>query len=187
MSTSRSVALSPGIAAVRRRAAGRRDPLVLIDGPSGAGKTTFAAALADAWPGPVPRILRVDEAVPGWDGLQRGAERLGRTLTGPHARGAMGVVHRWDWLADRPGERHRLPPGQPLVVEGCGAFLVGAKRPDTIRVWLHAPYATRRRRALDRDRGAFDPHWEAWEADWRRHVDRTRSDRSPAIRVRLAD
>ncbi|HEX6955178.1 MAG TPA: ATP-binding protein, partial [Agromyces sp.] len=86
------MALSPGIAAVRRRAAGRRDPLVLIDGPSGAGKTTFAAALADAWPGPRPRILRVDEAIPGWDGLHRGAERLGRTLTGPHARGAMGVV-----------------------------------------------------------------------------------------------
>lgn len=187
MTATRSTALVPGVAAVRRRAAGRRAALVLIDGPSGAGKTTFAAALADAWPGPAPRILRVDEAIPGWSGLHCGAARLGRSLAEPHAHGAIGLVHRWDWLADRPGERDRIPPGGPLVVEGCGAFLAGAHRPDAIRVWLDAPYATRRRRALERDRGAFDPHWDAWEADWRRLVDRTRADRSPALRVRLPD
>lgn len=182
----RPLALAPGVAAVRRRAAGHRAPLVLIDGPSGAGKTTFADALLDAWPGPAPRLVRVDEAIPGWTGLHAGARRLGRSLTAPHARGAVGLVHRWDWVADRPGARDRMAPGRALVVEGCGAFLAAA-RPDAIRVWLDAPYATRRRRALERDLGAFDPHWDAWEADWRRHVARTRSNRSPAVRVRLTD
>lgn len=74
-----------------------------------------------------------------------------------------------------------------MIVEGCGAFLAGSHRSEAIRVWMDAPYAERRRRALERDGGAFDPHWERWEADWRRHLVRTGADRAPALRVRLAD
>ncbi|MGR0219353.1 hypothetical protein [Agromyces sp. ZXT2-6] len=181
------MSLGPAVAAVRRAAASMRHPLVLVDGPSGAGKTTFAAALIEAWPGRSPRLVRVDEAIPGWPGLHRGSARLGRSLIAPHLRGGAGTVHRWDWLADRPGALRRMTPGRALIVEGCGAFQVGRCRPDAIRVWLDAPYAIRRRRALERDRGAFDPHWEEWEADWRRHRLRTAAHRSPALRVRLAD
>lgn len=186
MSATPAMALAPAVAATRRAAVRMRHPLVLVDGPSGAGKTTFASALIAAWPGPRPQLVRVDEAIPGWPGLHRGAARLGRSLLAAHARGGSGSVHRWDWSADRPGALERMPPGRPLVVEGCGAFLAGDRRPDAIRVWLDAPYVVRRRRALERDRGAFDPHWEAWEADWRRHLLRAPADRWPALRVRLA-
>ncbi|MBM7505000.1 hypothetical protein ACFPER_14975 [Agromyces aurantiacus] len=181
-----ALALDPAVRAVLRAAAGRRHPLVLVDGPSGAGKSSLAAALVEAWPGTAPEVVRVDEAIPGWRGLRRGAERLGTSLVAPHARRATGVVHRWDWLADRAGAVARLRPGRALVIEGCGAFLAGRDRPDAVRVWVDAPYAERRRRALARDRGAFDPHWEGWEADWRRYLGRLGPQRTRALRVRLA-
>ncbi|MCK8610280.1 hypothetical protein [Agromyces sp. C10] len=182
------MSLRPGVEAVRRATAGTRHPLVLVDGPSGAGKTTFAAALARALPGRPPRVVRVDEAIPGWRGLHRGALELGRSLLAPHARGAAGVVHRWDWLEDRPGVDLRIRPDAPLIIEGCGAFAAGGDRSGAVRVWLAAPYPTRRRRALDRDLGAFDAHWDAWEADWRRHVGRTghRAAQGAHVTVRLA-
>jgi hypothetical protein len=181
------MALAPAVAAARRAAVRMRHPLVLVDGPSGAGKTTFAEALLAGWPGAAPGLVRVDEAIPGWRGLHRGAARLGRSLVAPHAHGRAGTVHRWDWSSDRPGDPERMPPGGPLVIEGCGAFLAGEQRPDAVRVWVDAPHAIRRRRALERDLGAFDPHWETWEADWRRHQGRARRGLRPDLRVRLTD
>lgn len=182
-----TMALEPAVIAARRSAVRMRHPLVLVDGPSGAGKSTFAAALIADWPGRPPRVVRVDEAIPGWGGLHRGAARLGRSLLAPRARGRVGTAHRWDWPADRPGDLERMPPGGPLVVEGCGAFHAGGHGPDAVRVWVEAPYAIRRRRALERDHGAFDPHWDAWEADWRRHLMRAGGGRRPDLRVRLAE
>jgi hypothetical protein len=129
--------------------------------------------------------VRVDEAIPGWRGLRRGAGTLGVSLVEPRARGGVGVVHRWDWVADRAGADAWIPPGAPMVIDGCGAFLAGRGRGDAVRVWLDAPYAERRDRALSRDRGAFDPYWEGWEADWRRYLGQVRADRVPAVRVRL--
>jgi hypothetical protein len=180
------VSLEPAVDGVRRAVTGLRRPLVLVDGPSGAGKTTFAEALVRAWPGRPPRVVRVDEAIPGWHGLQRGAASLGRSLLIAHARGSAGAVHRWDWDADRSGRIGRFPPG-PTIVEGCGAFLAGFGRPDAVRVWMDAPYAVRRRRALDRDRGGFDPHWEAWEADWRRYLGGAGVGPAGRVAVRLGD
>ncbi|WP_344369220.1 ATP-binding protein [Agromyces tropicus] len=185
MSCGAELALRPAIALVRRAACARRHPLVLVDGPSGAGKSTFAASLVADWPGGRPRVVRVDEAIPGWHGLRRGASDLGPRLLEPLAAGRVGGFEQWDWFEDRWGTTRRLRPGTALVLEGCGAFLAGRARPDAIRVWLDAPLATRRERALVRDAGAFDPHWDAWEADWRRYRGQSGAARVPAIRVRL--
>ncbi|GGI47237.1 para-aminobenzoate synthetase [Agromyces flavus] len=179
--------LEPAVRLVRRVAAGRRHPLVLVDGPSGAGKSTFAAVLVRGWPGAEPVVVRVDEAIPGWRGLRRGAAALAVSLVGPNSRGAVGAVHRWDWLADRGGGVQRVRPGRALVVDGCGAFRAGRDRPDAIRVWVDAPYIERRERALARDRGAFDPYWDEWEADWRRYLVRAALNEHAVIRVRLGD
>ncbi|WP_430645382.1 ATP-binding protein [Agromyces sp. GXS1127] len=186
MSAAGALALRPGVSAALRAALARRHPIVLVDGPSGAGKSTFAASLVATWPGRSPSLVRVDEAIPGWHGLRRGAAALGPRLVEPHVADRVGTLDRWDWDGDRPGGTHRRPPGRPLVLEGCGAFLAGTGAPDAVRVWLDAPYATRRDRALGRDSGAFDAFWAGWESDWRRYRRQSGADREDAIRVRLA-
>ncbi|MGR0317980.1 ATP-binding protein [Agromyces sp. ZXT2-3] len=186
MNADRARTLRPAVEAVLRAARARRHPLVLVDGPSGAGKSTFAAALVAAWPGRPPALVRVDAAIPGWRGLRRGAAALGPRLVHPHVSGRVGALDRWDWNADRPGGTERRPPGRALVLEGCGAFLAGAAAPGVIRVWLDAPYATRRDRALERDAGGFDDFWAEWESDWRRYRRQSDADRAAAVTVRLA-
>lgn len=173
------------IAAVLAGASARPAQLVLVDGPSGAGKSTFGDRLLAAWPAHAARLVRLDQVYPGWHGLDPGAERLRRDLVDPFARGAPARWRRWDWSADAVAAVERMPPGRPLIVEGCGAFAAGADVEGAVRVWVTAPDGLRRRRALDRDDGGFDDYWDLWEAQWRRHVARDRPDRRADVRVRV--
>ena len=158
---------------------------MLVDGPSGTGKSTFADRLHVAWPGGAARLVRLDEVYPGWFGLERGALDLRRDLIDPLARDAPGRWRRWDWAADAPGELERMPPGRPIIVEGCGAFAAGARIRTALRVWVTGPDDLRRRRALDRDDGGFDEYWDLWETEWRRHLAHSRPDRRADIRLRM--
>lgn len=166
---------------------GRRAPIVLIDGPSGAGKSTLADAVLDRWPGPAPSLVRLDDAYRGWNGLARAGSDLARTLVPPLRRGQVGRWTRWDWAADAPGALQRRRPGRALIIEGCGAFAAGALAPDAVHVWVAAPDALRKRRALRRDGGRYDPFWAVWERQWRRYVHRAAPERRATVHVRRTD
>lgn len=177
-----AAAVARVLAAARRRNPGSAHVTIAIDGPSGTGKSTLADELARRRRGAPPtEIVRLDEVYPGWFGLAAAAGSLDRTLLAPLDRGVPGSWRRWDWALDRPAELEQRVPRRPLVVEGCGAFEATAGRDRVVRVWLRAGEATRKRRALDRDAGAFDPFWDVWETQWRRYVHRT----SPLRRAHL--
>lgn len=152
------------VAATRALAAARADWTALVDGGSGAGKTTLATAIATAT-GAV--LVRLDELYPGWDGLAAGSEAVRRDVLVPRRTGRGGSWRRWDWAASRPAERHRVPPGGGLVVEGSGVLTrVSAPLAD-LAVWIELDEPERRRRALARDGDAYRPHWDRWAAQER--------------------
>ncbi|RIX28935.1 hypothetical protein D1781_12615 [Amnibacterium setariae] len=154
------------LAAAERALRGRPDAVVLVDGRSGSGKTTFAAALARHG-----ALLRLDDAYPGWDGLTAAADALVDRALVPRAAGAPTGLRRWDWAADRPAEALRLPPG-PLVVEGCGALSRRAAAFADLRIWVELASPERRARALDRDGEGYAPHWERWARQERAFIAR---------------
>jgi len=171
--------------AVRAAVRGIRRPLVLVDGPSGAGKSTFADLILADWPGRRPDLVRLDDVYPGWNGLDRAVQDVGRGLVAPWLRAVQGRRRSWDWAADRPGAVMPLRPGNALVIEGCGAHGTASDARSVVRVWLDAPDAERRGRALARDAGAFDPFWDMWEAQWRRYERRLAPTSASVIRVAL--
>lgn len=116
------------------------------------------------------QLLALDSLYPGWDGLAEGAEIVDRDVLRPHADGLPGRWRRWDWAEDRPAEVHVVAPDLPLVVEGAGALTRGAAAVTDIAVWLEAPEAVRRDRALARDGDGYRPHWERWAAQEERHI-----------------
>lgn len=152
---------------------GSPHPVVLIDGRSGAGKSTLARLVEERWPlpGGVQRIA-LDSLYPGWDGLDAGVRAAIRHVLGPHARGEHTAWRRWDWTRDEEAESHPVAPSESVILEGAGALTPETARLAEVLVWVEAPDAVRKRRALDRDGDAFRPYWERWAAQEERHIAR---------------
>lgn len=133
--------------------------VIALDGPSGAGKTTLARALAAELDAPV---VCMDDLYPGWGGLAAGPGLLAAQVLEPLARGEQASYRRFDWLANRYAERVAVPPCSLLVVEGVGSTAFPAGDYAALRVWLDADEDVRRERGLARDGLAYAPHWDAW-------------------------
>lgn len=144
-------------------------PIVLIDGRSGAGKSSVARRLRERWQGPVT-VIGLDELYPGWDGLAAGATLAREFILTPLSEGRAAAWHRWDWAADAPGAEVVTPADVPLILEGAGALTPRTAHLAHVRVWLEAPEDSRRDRALTRDGDTYRPHWIRWAAQEEHHL-----------------
>ena len=139
--------------------------LVLVDGPSGAGKTTLAATVAATAVGRDvgSQVVHLDAMYDGWDGLPGIGAQLAALLA-PLAEGRSGSYRRYDWSAGRYAGTVTVEPVDLLVVEGVGAAAGAVAHLGTVLVWVDAPRELRRRRGVERDGPAFEAVWERWEA-----------------------
>ncbi|WP_235515472.1 AAA family ATPase [Curtobacterium sp. Leaf183] len=128
--------------------------VVLVDGRSGTGKTTLGAALARELGA---QLVHLDDVYPGWDGLRAAADAVVSDVLGQPSG-----HRRWDWGASAPADWVALDPSAPIVIEGCGALSRASAPLASVRVWLTADDAVRKRRALDRDGEVFRAEWERW-------------------------
>lgn len=132
---------------------------ILIDGRSGAGKTTLAAqwqrqlsprteagAVVNAEPYPEAstvtdsetstktgrplQVVHLDDLYPGWDGLQEGSRIVAESVLRADNPG----FYRWDWYADRNAEWVALDPTANLIIEGAGALTNASVRAAKARV-----------------------------------------------------
>jgi uridine kinase len=137
---------------------------VLIDGPSGAGKTHLADALETHWPaGRSVVILHLDDVYPGWRGLDAASEQVGNEFSAARAAAQAFTYSRWDWVAGAYAEQHTIGADVDLIIEGCGAITAQSARLASLSVWVDETDEIRRMQALSRGGEDFELHWEEWE------------------------
>lgn len=143
----------------------------LVDGRSGAGKTTWARRMGAVlgWP-----VAHLEDAYPGWGGLAAGSATVAADMLDPARPG----FRRWDWCArDFAGDWAEwvdLDPARPLIIEGCGAVtaanIAAARRFGAVwPIWVELDAATRHARAMARDEH-FAGHWAMWAAQEDAHI-----------------
>jgi uridine kinase len=157
---------------------------ILLDGPSGAGKSTLADALVSAWPRAVS-IVRMDDIYPGWDGLSEASRHVHDNLLEPRQRGAASRWQRHDWETGIAAEWHTVPGDRSLLVEGCGALSRPNAPLSSLRVWLDADDDVRKQRALARDHGEFDAHWDDWQRQFARFLAEEEPREAADLHIRL--
>ena len=134
--------------------------VVAVDGPSGAGKTSFADGLADVTGADV---LHLEDLYPGWHGLAA-TPPLVAGLLDQIAVDGIGTAPRWDWAQNLPGPLLHVPPTRLLILDGVGSGAAMIRPHLSALIWVDAPPGVRKERALARDGGTYAPFWDMWAA-----------------------
>ncbi|WP_030439710.1 uridine kinase family protein [Actinoplanes subtropicus] len=144
--------------------------LVAVDGPSGAGKTTFALRLAKLLDAPV---VHTDDLLDGWDDQFTFWDRLERQVLAPLRRGERATYQRYQWhLGKFAGPPLIVDPAPAVLLEGVSAARREIRPELSLAVFVVAPSELRLRRALARDGDdsvAFRAYLERWRAAEDRH------------------
>ena len=145
--------------------------LVCVDGPAGSGKTTLAAALAEATGA---QVVHMDDLMAGWAGATDTSAQL-ESVVSPLLAGRPGSYRHFDWELDRFAGTVAVPPAPWLVVEGVGSGQPAIASGVTVLVWVEADAGLRLARGMARDGWAMEPRWRQFMLDETAMFDRDRT------------
>jgi len=135
--------------------------LVAIDGPGGAGKTTFANRLAAAADG--APIVHTDEFASADNPIDWWPRLLAEVIE-PLSRGDHGRYQRYDWSTNTLAEWCIVEPAPIVIIEGVSAGRREWVQHLSFVIWIETPSALRLQRGLDRDGPSAADQWESWMA-----------------------
>lgn len=142
-------------------------PLVLVDGRSASGKTTFATRLQAALfkeGESLPRLIHMDDLYEGWNGLEAGHNLLLRQILAPLQAGKTASWQEYDWELGSRNRWREFSGGTPLIVEGCGSLSRLTAPMANLRLWFEADTDVRRERWISRVGHGHDAWWPIWAA-----------------------
>lgn len=148
--------------------------LFAIDGPAGAGKTTFAAKLeTELLVHSTVKVIHMDDLYNGWDNALSNAlsEILDRISTA-HLTGREFVIKIFNWHTMAFDGEERVTPTDCLIIEGVGAAQQIVRETGATTYWLDIEPEIGLQRVLDRDGAHIEVQMRQWQVDQDKHFAR---------------
>ena len=148
--------------------------LLAIDGPAGAGKTTFAAKLeAELSLNGTVRVIHMDDLYNGWDNALSNplSEILDRISTA-HLAGREFVIKIFNWHTMTFDREEKIAPTDYLIIEGVGAAQQIVRETGATTYWLEIEPEIGLQRVLNRDGAHIEVQMRQWQVDQDKHFAR---------------
>ena len=136
--------------------------IVAIDGCGGAGKTTFAASLAETLEN-CPVIHTDDFA--SWNHPIDWYPRLIEQVLELLRHNQVAHFQKFDWQANQLGHWEILEPCNVVILEGVSASRSEFRRYLSFSIYIHTDRELRLKRGIERDGEEIMPLWQEWMAE----------------------
>ena len=148
--------------------------LYAIDGPAGAGKTTYAAQLeAELSVNATVKTIHMDDLYNGRDNALSNAlsEILDRISTA-HLAGRECVIKKFNWSTMQFDSEEIITPTDFLIIEGVGAAQQIVRESGAVTYWLDIEPEIGLQRVLARDGAHIEVQMRQWQIDQDKHFAR---------------
>ena len=144
--------------------ASKPNPIITIDGPAGAGKTTLANHIAHSFNSKISTlVIHMDDLYNGWnDPFGDPFINALITITEAHAKKIACVIPQFDWSMGRYGPAKTFQPAQLLILEGVGSSTSQIRDVVSASIWIDIKPEIGLQRVLTRDGTSIATEMQQW-------------------------
>ena len=152
------------IAALLDLCSERERPIIAIDGPAGAGKTTLAHEIYLALSLKMSvNVIHVDDLYDGWDNaLGADLSAILKYLVNQHQKSSSAQIKRYNWSTSSFGESENIEPADLLILEGVGSGDKSLQDDLAALIWIDIDPEIGVMRVIDRDGYQVEDEMKKW-------------------------
>jgi len=142
----------------------RERPIIAIDGPAGAGKTTLAHEIYLALAPKISvNVIHMDDLYDGWDNaLGADLSAILKYLVNQHQKSSSAQIKRYNWSTSSFGESENIEPADLLILEGVGSGDKSLQDDLAALIWIDIDPEIGVMRVIDRDGYQVEDEMKKW-------------------------
>jgi uridine kinase len=152
------------IAALQDLCSQKNHPIIAIDGPAGAGKTTFAHEIFLALsPKMSVNVIHMDDLYDGWDNaLTDDLTQILKYLVLKHQSQESANLARYNWATNSFDANEVVTPSDLLVLEGVGSGDKSLQDQFAALIWIDIDPEIGVKRVIERDGPGVSIQMQKW-------------------------
>ena len=139
-------------------------PVIAIDGPAGAGKTTLAHEIFLALSNTMSvQVIHMDDLYDGWDNaLSKDLSKILQYVVSQHEVKSPASIQRYNWESSSFGESEKLPVSDLLILEGVGCGDKELQDRFAALIWMEIDPEDGLKRVVNRDGLQVQDQMQKW-------------------------
>jgi len=139
-------------------------PIIAIDGPAGAGKTTLAREVHLALSLEMSvNVIHMDDLYDGWNNaLSEDLTQVLLYLVDQHKEKKPAAIRKYNWATSAFAESEELPPADLLILEGVGSGDKALLDELAALIWIDIDPEIGVKRVLERDGSQVADEMKKW-------------------------